>query len=67
LFPSTSVAMSVLLYPTTCFLPKAACHTSPASGAAEDDQGVLKAVVNVPVADEQPLDDPEGLTGCHEL
>ena len=31
-----------------------------------DDQGVLKAAVNVPVADEQSLDDPEGLTGCHE-
>jgi hypothetical protein len=28
--------------------------------------GVLKAALDVPVADEQPLDDPEGLTGCHK-
>jgi hypothetical protein len=31
-----------------------------------DYQCVLKAALNAPVADEQPLDGPEGLTGCHE-
>jgi hypothetical protein len=34
--------------------------------SAPDDQGILKASLNVPVADEKPFDDPEGLTGSHE-